>query len=93
MIYDLSSDPVQHSIDKIDMILKIVENLKENYTANNDTYEELYRSYRTLLFSYYQSLNIISRQVGGVKVDLAHTNQNSNKKPFESVDLKTQKKH
>ena len=92
MIYDLSSDPVQHSIDKIDMILKIVENLKENYTANNDTYEELYRSYRTLLFSYYQSLNIISRQVGGVKVDLAHTNQNSNKKPFESVDLKTQKK-
>ena len=91
MIYDLSSDPVQHSIDKIDMILKIVENLKENYTANNDTYEELYRSYRTLLFSYYQSLNIISRQVGGVKVDLAHTNQNSNKKPFESVDLKTQK--
>ena len=92
MIYDLSSDPVQHSIDKIDMIFKIVENLKENYTANNDTYEELYRSYRTLLFSYYQSLNIISRQVGGVKVDLAHTNQNSNKKPFESVDLKTQKK-
>ena len=91
MIYDLSSDPVQHSIDKIDMILKIAENLKQNYTANNDTYEELYRSYRTLLFSYYQSLNIISRQVGGVKVDLAHTNQNSNKKPFESVDLKTQK--
>tara|TARA_Y100000991_G_scaffold213021_1_gene198030 strand:- start:1520 stop:2536 length:1017 start_codon:yes stop_codon:yes gene_type:complete len=92
MIYDLSSDPVEHSIDKIDMILKIAENLKENYTANNDTYEELYRSYRTLLFSYYQSLNIISRQVGGVKVDLSHTNQNSNKKPFESVDLKTQKK-
>ena len=66
--------------------------LKENYIKNNDTYEELYRSYRTLLFSYYQSLNIISRQVGGVKVDLSHTKQNSISKPFESVDLKTQKK-
>ena len=51
------------------MILRIAENLKENYIKNNDTYEELYRSYRTLLFSYYQSLNIISRQVGGVKGD------------------------
>ena len=91
MIYDLSNDPIQHSIDKIKMILKIAENLKENYIKNNDTYEELYRSYRTLLFSYYQSLNIISRQVGGVKVDLAHTKQNSISKPFESVDLKTQK--
>ena len=92
MIYDLSNDPIQHSIDKIKMILKIAENLKENYIKNNDTYEELYRSYRTLLFSYYQSLNIISRQVGGVKVDLSHTKQNSISKPFESVDLKTQKK-
>ena len=91
MIYDLSNDPIQHSFDKIKMILKIAENLKENYIKNNDTYEELYRSYRTLLFSYYQSLNIISRQVGGVKVDLAHTKQNSISKPFESVDLKTQK--
>ena len=91
MIYDLSSDPIQHSVDKIYMILKIAKNLKENYTKSNDTYEELYRSYRTLLFSYYQSLNIISRRIGGVKVDLSHTNQNSYKKPFETVDPTIQK--
>ncbi|MGC6428875.1 MAG: zinc-dependent metalloprotease [Flavobacteriales bacterium] len=91
MIYDLSSDPVEHSLRKIKKVISIASNLKQKYTENNDTYEELYRSYRTLLFSYYQSLNIISRQIGGVKVDLAHTNQNSINKPFESINKEVQK--
>ena len=92
MIYDLSSDPVEHSLEKIKMITQISKNLKQKYEENNDTYEELYRSYKTLLFSYYQSLNIISRQIGGVKVDLSHIDQESSNKPFESVDKKTQKR-
>ncbi len=91
MIYDLSSDPIEHSLDKINMILNILPDLKQKYTKDNDTYEELYRAYRTLIYSYYQALNIVSRQIGGVKVDLSHTNQNSLKKPFESVDVNTQK--
>ena len=92
MIYDLARDPLNHSLDKIEMINRIVSEIKDKYTKDNDTYEELYRSYRTLLFSYYQALNIVTRQIGGVKVDLSHTNQESTKKPFESVDIKTQKK-
>jgi len=36
-------------------------------------------------------LNIVSRQIGGVKVDLSHINQKSINKPFECVDEKTQK--
>lgn len=86
MIYDLSSNPVEHSLEKMNKILTIVESLRERYIETNDTYEEFYRSYRTLLFSYYQSLNIISRQIGGVEVDLAHTNQNAPAKPFKSVE-------
>ena len=86
MIYDLSSSPVEHSLEKIHKILTTVERLRERYIETNDTYEEFYRSYRTLLFSYYQSLNIISRQIGGVEVDLAHTDQNSPAKPFKSVE-------
>ena len=90
MIYDLSSDPVEHSLEKIKKITQISKKLKQKYTEEHDTYEELYRSYKTLLFSYYQSLNIISRQIGGVKVDLAHIDQKSSHKPFESVDKKIQ---
>ena len=91
MIYDLSNTQIEHSNDKIEMIFEILKDLKAKYTSENNTYEELYRSYRTLVYSYYQTLNIVSRQIGGVKVDLSHINQKSTNKPFESVDEKTQK--
>ena len=74
------------------MVTDILKDLKTRYTSNNDTYEELYRSYINLVFSYYQALNIATRQIGGVNIDLSHTDQNSDKKPFESVDKKTQQK-
>ena len=92
MIYDLSSNPMDHSIDKINMIVDILKELKDNYTSDNDTYEELYRAYRTLVYSYYQSLNIVSRQIGGVHIDLSKTTQKTDKKPFKSVSEKDQKK-
>ena len=91
MIYDLSSDQLNHSLDKIAMVTEILKNLKEKYTKGNDTYEELYRSYRTLVYSYFQALNVVSRQIGGVKVDLSHTDQKSSVKPFESVEKNKQK--
>jgi hypothetical protein len=92
MIYDLSSNQLDHSIDKINMVTDILKDLKTKYTSNNDTYEELYRSYINLVYSYYQALNIVTRQIGGVNIDLSHTDQNSDKKPFESVSKKTQQR-
>jgi len=91
MIYDLSNTQIEHSQERIEMIFDILKGLKTKYTSDNDTYEELYRSYRNLVYNYYQSLNTVSRQIGGVKVDLSHINQNSENKPFECVDKKTQK--
>jgi hypothetical protein len=90
MIYDLSSDQLTFSLNRIEMVNNILKNLKEKYTKDNDTYEELYRSYRTLVHSYFQSLEVVSRQIGGVKVDLSHTDQNTSSKPFESVDKNIQ---
>ena len=92
MIYDLSSNQLDHSVDKINMVVDILKNLKSKYTSDNDTYEELYRSYINLVYSYFQALNIVTRQIGGVYIDLSHTDQDSEKKPFESVDKETQKK-
>ncbi|MBT7895944.1 MAG: zinc-dependent metalloprotease [Flavobacteriales bacterium] len=92
MIYDLSSNQLDHSVDKINMVTDILKDLKTKYTSNNDTYEELYRSYINLVYSYYQALNIVTRQIGGVYIDLSHTDQNTDNKPFESVDKETQKK-
>ena len=92
MIYDLSSNPIDHSLQRIEMINKILKKLKEKYTKNNDTYQELYNTYRTLVYSYFNALEIVSRQIGGVYIDLSHINQNSSLKPFESVELDKQLK-
>ena len=90
MIYDLSSQ-LNFSIQRIELVEDILLNLKEKYKSKNDTYDDLFRSYRTLVYSYFQSLEVVSRQIGGVKVDLSHISQNSASKPFESVDKETQK--
>ena len=41
---------------RIEMIFDILKGLKTKYTSDNDTYEELYRSYRNLV---YQLLSIL----------------------------------
>ena len=92
MIYDLSSNPIEHSLQRMNIIINILKELKEKYTLNNDTYQELYRSYRTLVYSYFNALEIVSRQIGGVHVDLSHIDQKAKVKPFESVDLEKQLK-
>ena len=92
MIYDLSNDQINFSLQKIQMSTDILKNIKEKSIEKNDTYEELYRSYLSLVYSYFQSLEVVTRQIGGVKVDLSHTDQKSSRKPFESVDYETQKK-
>ena len=46
----------------------------------------------TLVYSYYQSLNIVSRQIGGVNIDLSKTTQKTDNKPFKSVSEEDQKK-
>ena len=84
-------DQLNYSLQRIEMINNILGTLKEKYTENNDTYDELFRSYRTLVYSYFQSLEVVSRQIGGVRVDLSHTYQKTLSKPFESVDENTQK--
>ena len=41
MIYDLSSDQLTFSENRIEMVTNILQNLKDKYTKDNDTYEEL----------------------------------------------------
>ena len=58
MIYDLSNDQINFSLQKIQMSTDILKNIKEKSIEKNDTYEELYRSYLNLVYSYFQSLKL-----------------------------------
>ena len=44
MIYDLSSDQLNFSIQRIKLVQRLLENLKENYKSKNDTYDDLFRA-------------------------------------------------
>lgn len=92
MINDLTSDPVEHSIERMELINSLIPKLKEKYNINGGTYERLKRSYYSLVSNYFTCLDIISRQIGGVYVDRSFVGQNNNNKPFSAVPLKEQKK-
>ena len=91
MTNDLSDDPVLHSINRMQLINQLIKNLKKNYLFNNESYERLNRAYKTLLSSYFGSLDIISRQIGGVKVDRSFYGQETDMKPFTPVNKEKQK--
>ena len=91
MINDLTNDPVQHAIDRMNLINDMLPNLKNNYTSEGNSYERLKRSYLSLISSYFGCLDIISRQIGGIRVDRSYVNQNSLQKPFEPVLYDIQK--
>ncbi len=91
MINDLTSDPVEHSIEKMELINSMIPKLKEKYSISGESYERLKRSYYSLMSNYFTCLDIISRQIGGVYVDRSFVGQKTNKKPFSTVPFKEQK--
>ena len=81
MINDLSSDPVQHSIEKMDLINSIIPDLKDKYSLK----ESLMKGLKGPLFlvsNYFTCLDIISRQIGGVYVDRSFIGQNTKNNPI-----------
>jgi hypothetical protein len=54
-------------------------------------YEELLNAFNILMKEYSTSLKIISRQIGGVKIDNSKINQNSSNLPFTPVKYDLQK--
>ena len=92
MINDLTSDPVEHSIEKMELINSMFPKLKEKYSVSGESYEKLKRSYYSLTSNYFTCLDIISRQIGGVYVDRSFVGQNNNKTPFTAVPVKKQVK-
>ena len=90
MINDLTSDPILHSIEKMDMITAMLPNLKNRYSIEGESYERLRQSYYSLIGSYFTCLDIISRQIGGVYVDRSFVGQDTDKQPFQPVPFDLQ---
>ncbi|MFY0654124.1 MAG: zinc-dependent metalloprotease [Cyclobacteriaceae bacterium] len=92
MIFDQSNDQIGYSIDRIEIVNSLMSNLKDKYTTDGKSFQELYQAFRTLVSQYGNSGTVISRFIGGVYVDRAMAGQEGATQPYTPVSYKDQKR-
>lgn len=89
---DLSNDQIGYSIDRIALVNQMFGKLKERYTKEGETYNDLRIAHAILMGQYAQAGNVMSRFIGGVYVDRAMAGQTGAKQPFTPVSYEDQKR-
>ena len=92
MTNDLSNDPIRYSINRINLLNHVQENLPEKLKNNVNSWEEYRNAHAVLMRSYDRALNIISRYVGGIYVERSNPQNKSTKDPYTPVPYSYQKK-
>ena len=92
MIGDLSNDQIGYSIDRFELVNNMMKDVKEKFTNNGESYQELRRAYYILSGQRATAANVISRFIGGVYVDRAMAGQEGGTQPYTPVSLQDQKR-
>ena len=69
MINDLTNEPVQYSVERMDLIISLIYKIKDKYSIEDESFQRLKNAFSTLLVEYRNCLSTISRQIGGVEVN------------------------
>lgn len=92
MVGDLSSDAIGNAIERIKTVNDLLPTVKDKFSNDGESYQELRRVYYLLTGQYANATNVISRYIGGVYVDRAMVGQNGATQPYTSVSLADQKR-
>jgi hypothetical protein len=92
MLYDLSSDVITYSVNRIKLVNKLMKNIKNKYMINGEWYQGMVNAYDILNKEKFTASQVISRYIGGVYVERATIGQEGAKKPYTPVPLKKQKR-
>jgi hypothetical protein len=92
MIGDLSNDQIAYSIHMMETSKKLMEGIKEKYSTEGQSYQELTQAYSVLMGTYTTAGGVMSRYIGGVYVDRAMAGQEGATQPYTPVSLKDQKR-
>ena len=92
MIGDLSNDQIGYSIERIEMVNDMMNDVKSKFSKSGQSYQELRRAYYVLSGQRAIATGIISRFIGGVYVDRAMIGQEGGTKPYTPVSLEDQKR-
>lgn len=92
MVSDLSNDQIGYSIHMMETSKKLLKEIKEKYTKDGESYQQLVQAYSVLMNQYGTAGGVMSRFIGGVYVDRAMAGQEGATQPYTPVSLKDQKR-
>jgi hypothetical protein len=92
MTGDLSNDQISYSLDRIELVNKMMKDIKSKFTKSGESYQELRRAYYILSGQRARATDVISRFIGGVYVDRAMAGQEGGTQPYTPVSLEDQKR-
>jgi hypothetical protein len=91
MTNDISNDAVTYSIQRMKLVDALLNELKDKYTIEGNSYHDLRAAYGILNYQYANAASVISRYIGGVQVERTFIGQANEKQPFTPVPYETQK--
>lgn len=92
LTWDLSNDPIAYSIDRIELVKRMMQNLPERFVKEGESYHELRYAFSMLMNQYKTSIRTISRYVGGIYIDRSFAGQEGADIPYTPVAKRTQKR-
>ncbi|MFT7162386.1 MAG: hypothetical protein ACI9GZ_003576 [Bacteroidia bacterium] len=92
MVGDNSNDQITYSIDRFKIVNNVMSKIKDKYTTEGESYQELAQAYNILMSNYANGGTVISRFIGGVYVDRAMAGQQDATMPYTPVDYADQKR-
>lgn len=92
MVNDMSADPVEYAVERIQLVDDLMDKLLEKYgTREGQSYQELRNAFARLMYQYNTSTGVISRQIGGVYRDRAFIGQDGATQPYTPVASEKQR--
>ena len=92
MIYDLTNDPVEYAVQRMELVNVTQDGLLGKYDSKAESWEEYRLAHRILMREYGRSLEVISRQIGGVYVERSNPQNDPSQDPYTPVPYEEQKK-
>jgi hypothetical protein len=91
-IDDMSADAITYATDRLDLVDKIMGDMRNTIGTDGESYQALYNAYLVMGTEFARSANTISRYIGGVHVERAMVGQPGATTPFVPVALSEQKR-
>lgn len=92
MVNDLSSDAILYASERMDLINRIMPEMKTKFGKSGDTWHEFRNAYLILSGEYANSARVISRYIGGVYVDRGFSGQTGAVTPYRPVSFADQER-